>query len=429
MLLGLLATFSPGSLFCLLLACLIILALQLFTCEEDRRFLITLFISGILIRILLLLAVIFAYSFVNKWVVHPGDVKVIDFIGDSSFYTARGWWLTQYFTDKPMSQVLINAAFNEYGFSAYLYLISLFYFLFGFSPISFTFTNCILGVLTGIIYYFIAKDLAGRREARLVSILVVFFPSLIIWSITNLKDPFFIFLIALTLWAFIKLVTTKQVKFLIILFFAMAFQYYVRKFFTAPIILAVTFSYLMIKRKWRLIILGLLILIAALAVFDVDLLAKFKTYFITYNRGAVRSGGSTYRIFDDWIYSLNFTDYASVSNFTIAVGFLKGAIHFFLEPFLWKITKVSILVSVPQMIIWYFLLFFSIPGIVLQLRRNWRKSLVLVAYLFITGGLLVISGGNIGTVFRFRDLVTPIVILFAVIGICHIMRSEREIKG
>ncbi|MFH1492263.1 MAG: glycosyltransferase family 39 protein [Candidatus Omnitrophota bacterium] len=428
LILGLLLTFSPGSLFCLLVVLLIILALYLFASKEERPFLINIFVLGILIRVFLLLSITFLYSFIGKWIYFSGNMKAIAFIGDSAFYTVRGWWLTQFYSGQPLSRLIAHAAFNEYGFSGHLHIIALFYYLFGFSPVSFTLTNCIFSVSTGIIFYFLTKEVSGIKEAKIVCLLITFFPSLIIWSVSNLKDSMFIFLTAVILWSFLRLIQFKKIRYLILFLFSIFLQFSIRKIFLIPTFLAAMFSYLFIKKRYKYIFFAILIIMLISPMFNIQ--DKFKIHFVSHNRGVISTRGVTYRVFDDYVYDRKFSNYTSISNFNIAKAFLKNGFHFFLEPFPWRVSLRLSIFALPQMMIWYFLLPFSVIGMILQLRYNREKSLVLIAYFLITGSLLVMAGGNIGTDFRFRDILTPIVILFAIIGICNTFcprqNSEHE---
>jgi hypothetical protein len=95
----------------------------------------------------------------------------------------------------------------------------------------------------------------------------------------------------------------------------------------------------------------------------------------------------------------------------------KGVIHFCLEPFPWHIHSMSMLLAFPQMLLWYFMTFLSLIGVLTALRYCPRSSLVLIIYLIVTTLALSVSGGNIGTDFRHRDILTPIVLIFGSAGL------------
>lgn len=420
--LGALGAFSPGTLFSFLLVLLIIFFTRSLHNREEGLFLTKVFIWGIIIRFFLILIVQYFLMSKDRWLSLDGVDKCVSFFGDDGMHTIVGWWYAQYasgvhLSDYPL-MVVLTGALGDYGRSGYLYLVSLFYFIFGFSPISVTFINSIIGTLTGFVYYFIAREIGGKGSAKITAVLVTFFPSLIVWSIANLKDTLFILLTGLVLWLFILFIKTDKVRYLIILSSLITLQYTLRLWVPLPTLLVLILCYLLITRRIKITQIFLLTLILAVCspVLFKDGLNELKGKIINYHLGVISSGGFTYRIYDNWVYGGNIQT-AAIPYTEAIKGLFRGWVHYFLEPFPWKTSTKLSLVSIPQMLIWYFLIPFSIMGILIQLRRNWRKALVLVAYFVVIGSILSVTGGNIGTDFRIRDVLTPIVILFSSIGL------------
>ena len=425
--LGVLSAFSPGALFSFSLALLIVFLINLLRDKEEKLFLTRVFIWGVSIRFFLLLLVQYFFMSQNKRLSLDGVNKCVTFFGDDGMHTIVGWWYAQYASGANLSDyplmVVLTGALGDYGRSGYLYLVSLFYFIFGFSPISVTFINSIIGVLTGLIYYFIAREISGRKSAKITIILVTSFPSLIVWSIVNLKDSLFIFLTGNILWLFLLFLNKNKVRYLIMLAPLAMLQYTLRPWILLPTLFIFSLCYLLIKKRIKMaqIFLLTVILVIGSLIFK-ESLNEIKGKIINYHLGIVASGGFTYHIYDNWVYSGNIQT-ASVPCLEVIKGFFKGWLHFFFEPFPWKISSKLSLVSMPQMLIWYFLIPFSIVGILMQLRRNWKKSLVLVVYFVVIGSILSVTGGNIGTDFRIRDVLTPIVLLFSSIGLIRLLSS------
>ncbi len=415
--LGLLITFSPGFLFILILSSLMTLAIRFFSDKTERAFLTRIFILGLTLRIFLLLSIFFVLLLLNRWSYNYYEVSLPFIFQDSSYYTSRSWAITQFGFKIPLGRLNTAAILEPYGFNSYLYVMSLFHYLCGFSPISVTFINSLLSVLTGVFYYFIAKEIADKRSARITLFLVVFFPSMVLWSITNLKDSYFIFLTTLAFWAFIKLLKTKQMRYLVLSVFSLVLQSSVRSGFLLLSLFTIGFSYLLIKKKIKMIYIFMLFII--LLKFHAPLKNGFdflKDKVVNYHRGVISSGGFTCRLYDDWVY-YGGTGFRTLSYSGLAKGLIKGWFHFLLEPFPWKkTTSILRLLAFPQVIMWYFLLVFSALGILVQLKHDWRKSLVFIIYLLLMGSALCLTGGNIGTDFRMRDMLTPTILLFSSIG-------------
>lgn len=424
--LGLLITFSPGSLFILILSLLFILMIRFFSEEPERGFLTRILILGMVLRVILLLSIMFILILLNRWSYNYYGVSLPFIFQDSSYYVSRSWAITQFGFKIPLGRLNTAAILEPYGFNSYLYVMSVFHYLCGFSPISVTFINSLLSVLTGILYYFIAREIADKRSARITAFLIVFFPSSLLWSITNLKDASFSFLTALVFWAFIKLLRTNKVRYLILSVFTLAVQSSMRSGFFLFSLFLIGLSYFLIrgknKRIYFFILLVILLIFFPMLKNSFDIL---KYQVINYHRGVISSGGFTYRLYDDWVYK-PWVNFGALSNFALAKGLIKGWLHFFLEPFPWKMSfSIFRLLSFPQVIIWYFLLLFSVFGILLQLKHDWRKNLVFIIYLLGIGTSLSLTGGNIGTDFRMRDMLTPTIVLFSSIGIGKIFYFKK----
>ncbi len=206
-LLGAAAAFSPGGLFVFLLAAGTCLALHRFAPQEDRVFLITLFLMGFLVRVILSLGLDLGSWAVEGrlpmrmgppeyWNVGVFD-KTRDYLrmGDSDYYSQRGYCFAQYVQGIRKPVVLRRT--QEYGWNLYALIIGWFYYLFGFSPISVKWLNGWFGALQSIVLFFLAKSSFQSTIARWTSVLVAFFPTLLLWSATNLKDPLLFLLTSL----------------------------------------------------------------------------------------------------------------------------------------------------------------------------------------------------------------------------------------
>ena len=153
----------------------------------------------------------------------------------------------------------------------------------------------------------------------------------------------------------------------------------------------------------------------------------FARLLVSNNTGVVRSGGFCYRIYDDWVYGQDMNT-VMVSGLDLLIAILRGWVHFFMEPFPWKIQSVLSVASFPQVIIWYIILPFSISGIFIQLKTNREMTLALLAFLLSAGTIFAMTGGNIGTDFRMRDMLSPLIMLFSAIGFSHCFRIRKSEK-
>lgn len=82
-----------------------------------------------------------------------------------------------------------------------------------------------------------------------------------------------------------------------------------------------------------------------------------------------------------------------------------------------------------QMCIWYILVLFAAAGFIFSLRRGFFKAgFIFIAYFFVMLSILAVTGGNIGTLFRMRDVITPIVLIFASLVFIRIRDKVYELR-
>lgn len=437
---GCLWLISPGCLFLLSFAAFCAVMLWRFSSAEDRRFIMTLFIIGITSRIIIYLILGFISILTGKsgWL-----------LGDSWGIHNYAWaWAQQ--VDSPPSLIYMEAMDGhlytypsypitkvwQYGYSGFTYLLGTFYYFFGPLKFSSRLINCLMGVGASIFIFYIVKDIFGKGPAKLSAILTVFTPSLFLWSIAFLKDIPFIFLGCIMLWSFLRFQKTKRVLYLFILFIAILAQYTTRPSLPVVLImLAFILSYFIVSEiSWKkkiVIFLCLLILTAPLSHrINFKIIASNQmTGILNYTRGIVNTGGSIYKIFDDKYYSdgsMSHSNYISYIDFT--KGFFKGWLYFLLVPFPWKIYTNLLLISYPQLILWYLLIPFVFIGMVMAFRYKWRESFIIFTYIIIFGSIIVTHSGNIGTAFRHRDMLTPLFFIFGSLGLMKIFGKLKNFK-
>jgi len=176
---------------------------------------------------------------------------------------------------------------------------------------------------------------------------------------------------------------------------------------------------------------GLILLVLLLAAFGLskqqDRVRNFTDYLIhravVQHSGMVsdsKGGGKSYELL-----SADQIARGSISSGEAVNMAALGFIHFMLQPFPWRIESLSLMLSFPQMLLWYALIVFFAIGALVSLRRRARESGALLIYFVLVSLVLGVSGGNIGTTFRFRDSITPIVLIFASVGMLHMFCFHR----
>jgi len=421
---GLILYLSPTTIFMALIVFIIVLILSSFKLPlKEKRFILTIFISGILVRFLICILIYFIS------VSSGGSGSLFD----DDVYRPRAAWL---FYQSWLGNFDITA-YDKIGVATggvplryeefYFVLISLLSSVIrDYTPLLAKFINVILGSLIPLIIYSTFKGYIKDKAIRLATVFITFFPSLILWSVLALKDTFNLFLVVVNIFLYSKLLQRKSVKFFIFFIVSLFATYFIRKesslvlFFVFLISIFIQFKISLFKKLIIVCICILCSFIVAPLIFKeplIDILARYGVVnLLGRHVASVNSGGNTYEFLDKQFYappylSINFGFFQAIKAIT------KGSIYFMFIPFLWSARNFWQIASIPQMMIWYSLFpFFSI-GIFYIIKKGLKELIPVLLFFIIMFFGMALSEGNIGTAVRHRDILSPFYLLISVIGI------------
>jgi hypothetical protein len=294
--------------------------------------------------------------------------------------------------------------------------------------------NCVIGSLTPILCYALARRLGAGRAARLSAILAAFFPSLLLWSSLNLKDADVGLLVAAGLLLAIQ-PQALRIRYLagilgigVILVVLLSLREYAAAALAASVGVAlVTCSGLarwVGARPYRRIALGVLIagLVAVVLIrypgmgetmyrqAGLEQLAHLRRGF------AVGAGSAT-------------NPNPGIGTLAGALKFLPtGVVDFLLRPFPWERGSALATLTRPETVLYYIFLVPAALGILLAIWRTFGLALPLVTFLVIevVGYALVIS--NFGTIYRERAPILLVLFVFAGVAMGELFRLIDNIK-
>lgn len=438
--LGVASFASPGGVAVMVLASVAAGILVRLAGSSERRFLLTLFWTGFLVRILLSVSLDAA-----AWIVaggppfglapQAGSEALVAYdqsrafigAGDSDSYSQRGYGMAQY-AHGVRDAHTVSAADPRwtYGWNGYLYVVGLFYFLCGYSPVSVKFLNGLVGALLGLTIYSLAKRCFNETIARWASIGVGCFPSLIFWSTTNLKDVLYLWLTLLALLLAMRLLTAptpgRVLRDLGLLGAVLMGQVGLSpRSAIYPILLvgcfiASRFFASSVRRRWKL---GVVLVMLGGLVLAHDLLRHTLTKAFYLHLGHVHTPGVSYRYLPEQFYTGTYLSQwadQGVIDLSILSAVGRAITWYLLEPFPTRGEATLALLAYPQMLVWYLILPLALYGFWIGLKRAPLGSGVLGFSSLTWIVMAALAGGNIGTAFRSRDLVSPVLVLFASVG-------------
>lgn len=414
-----------------------------------------------------------------------------DLVGDARAYSASGQYIAEVATNRPMPNldnnepawvvslrnmykgVIPSVGYRVDNFAKYVGLI---YSVFGYNPITVKLINSLLSVFTGVLLFFLMKDMFSVGAAKIVLVLTIFCPSIFLWSITGTKDSLTIFLMTLWLFSFFKLRKHVDILefslaiamlfvqnyvisalFFIGIFFIRILKRYVfkrkilypmiiplvlilvmkiasdglrlvRLHIFLPLLIASSVTFFSFLNKKMLIF--SLIIILCLGVFVPFYLSKYNVdinrQFISFTENALRiqrdqlkGANSGYKIYPDRFYGIDYLEHPheNISRGGFIISYFKGIFYTIFMPFPWLINNKESALITFQMLLYYMLIPFIFSGIFIALRYRWRNVLSILIFMIIIVSMYGIYEGNIGTLFRHRDILMVLFIIFGAIGI------------
>lgn len=431
--LGIAAFMFPGMIFCFVLTAISFFLITNNTDTKDKNFIIKIICIAIGLRVI-------ALVFIEAYIMSKGPLDILgsgsfDIIGDGSANIERGIQIA-YLNGEQQASYSFRHIGNIYGIHGKIFFNQMFFSLFGKDLLSLKYVNSLSIVISGWFIYSLIKNIYSPLSGKIAISLYLFWPTLFAWSITDLKESHIIFSIVLMLWCINKLIARITFRsypvFLLMLLIIAAAGYAIslRIHLYLPLISAFfiiisiyyAFQCQAIKARKKLLFLAFTIASFILLNFREEIYHFAKAGYgrlIAHHMGVLSSGGWNYNLLG---YS---KDYYSIHFF---IYYLSGAwFHFMLEPLPWHYFSLSMLASFPQMVVWYGLIVMSMLGIMRLIKAGKSKEIFpplvfLILYVTIVG----MTSGNIGTVIRFRDTITPFIIMFASCGIASLVKPTRQ---
>lgn len=405
-------------------------------------------ISAILIRVIL--------AFMNDLVSYY--FNIFDLIGDADNYTLSGVYIAEVLTDNAIRGMptylwgVYHGALphpNIYQVTGLAYLQGIIFSAYGYSALGIKVFNSTLGVLIGVVVYCFLRRRIGVHSSTIALFLILFYPSLIIWSSTGLKDLLVIFITLLFLIAIGKMINGEvRLKGIIIMIpilgLFMMVIYTLRPFLLFLYITVIVFSLFIIfflrlsGFKKAVILLGIFICIFLLNQkgFFRESINRFFSNTINLQRGFFYHGGArtAYKIYPDRFYTDEpVSSILKEHPLTISEAVLtltKSSVNFMFSPLPMhlKLSKFLVLVY-PQSLFTLLLFPFMLIGTIRILRF---QPVPFIPFLLFMVGYVFLSSlisGNIGTAFRHKDTIIPIYMIFSVIGINLIFRIDKVMNG
>jgi len=420
--LGVAYSLSPMTVLCLpLLAVLAVWASRGLTMAE-RRWFVTLVTSAIVIR----LAVIGLLMLTAD----PGEPFATLF-GDEQFFKNRTVWMRNIGLGVPISRADFIYAYEDVGQSSYLYALAYLQALLGTMPYGVHVMNATLYLTGVLLVYRYVRPVFGEVAALAGLALLLFFPSLFVWSISALKEPAYTLVAVGELLCCLHLVRCrrwwhKAAATVGLVVAIVALESLRRGGMAVGIVGALAGLGLgMIggrpRLAWAALAAAPVVVIAVLVVPPLQerVLGVVRSSAV-YHGGHIVSSGYSYKILDGRYYHdgrLLWTMPAREAGQYV----VRAVTSYVTEPVPWRAESAGLRAYLPEQMLWYVLLTFVPFGVVAGFRRDPLLTGLLVSHAGTLMMMVALTSGNIGTLVRHRGLALPYLAWLSGLGFYHVV--------
>ena len=385
----------------------------------ERGFLLVCLLAGFALRALASL-ILHPLLITN---VRRGDGRIDVFVGylfeDDRAFDVVSWALARLWS----GQLAQTAKSQDYLINNYTVMMGWVYYLFGHDVVGPKLLNCLFGALTIVVTYALAKELGGERAGRFAAILALGFPSLVLWSMLNLKDALVVLLIALAMLGGLKFAHRPSLRWAVVTVVAFAGLENLRLYVFFGLGWLLWMAFFVINRApWRQrlkvgIPFALALLVSGLH-HERDAGARPALPERQAAGGAARAAASSGR--DQAGVGIDRCDEAPRADDD---GYRDPASrrrrrccpYVLWGPFPWQAKGRREQAVIPETLAWYGLQALVILAIVGRRRERWREMALPLAY---AAGLTCVFSmieGNVGTIYRHRAML--LIPVFAVAGL------------
>lgn len=354
------------------------------------------------------------------------------FFGDEDIAKTRAIWIRNVWLGIPVAPDYFSMAFIHYGSTGYHYILAYLQVLLGPAPRGVHLLNAGLFLAGTVVLHRMVRRAYGPLPALGGLLVLLFLPSLFIWSISAMKESLYFFLMVIILVAAMKVVRADCLsKRLLAISVSVGALGAVSPLRPGALVTAVFgmilgfFARFITLRVWLFVVFLILSPVMGRYVLsrtDIqDRIMGQLRYAATIHTGHVNTKGHAYKLLDQRFYSEGLTSIDSMTTPEARRFVVRAAVRFVTVPLPWNIASPAALAFLPQQIVWYALVGLAAIGFPLGWRRDALVTFILAGYAFVGAGVVALHSGNVGSLVRHRDTVVPFVVWLSALGAVSVL--------
>lgn len=408
---------SPVALAMMLVLGLVAFAIGRGLPPAERRVVLTILLVAVALRVAAV-AMLFMASDANH-------VSSFPFDGDGRYVKLRALWIRNVWLGVPIDSSYFDQAFADYGWSSYIYVLAYLQYLLGPAPYAIHLFSISCSVAVVGMLHRLARRAYGPVPAVMALLLMLFLPTLFMWSVSAMKEAWYLLLMTTALIGLERALrgsgaVVRGVAGAAAVAATLALDG-TRAGATLILALAVTLAFagtFVTRRRYvfaaSVVMVPLVgILVLRLPPVQSRVLARLRTS-AELHIGHVNTEGYSYRLLDQRFYSgdsFESMTWGEAQRFVV-----RSAASFVFVPLPWQSLSRSQLLFLPQQLIWYGLVLFAAVGLVRACQADLFATWLCLGMTGAGAVVIALNEGNIGTLVRHRDSVVPFVICLSAMG-------------
>lgn len=338
------------------------------------------------------------------------------FWGDSAFYD-RGAWFQVLSWSGQASAGDFSSAFADSGYG-WLNTVSALYYVFGRNQILVQLFNTLLGTLTVLVVYSLARDIFGVGVAQRAARFMAYFPGMIIWASGMYKDPATLLSISTAMLAVTRLRERFTTAWLL-LYISAALALLTLRFYVFYFLVIATLGTFVFGQR-RGIVANILTNGILIGAFFVTFSAVIGTTTAERQIDMMTDLQDLQRRRADLVQSAG-SGFGADINISTPAGALAaipvGMVHLLFAPFPWAIGGLRQALTVPETLYWYSLMPAFLVGLSVAVRQRFGAAMPMLVFAATLVGAYSVMQGNVGTAYRQRSQVTMFFFILMAVGL------------
>ena len=386
---------------------------------NQRQFLLTLFLVAFALRLVGAVASHFL-------LVYRGTGGFV--LMDDRAYDKLGWGLTRVWTGGLPG---IRDT-DEYLMVNYTYLVAAVYYLLGHSLLAVKMLNVAFGSLLAVVIFAIGSEILDPRAARVAALLTAFFPSLVAWSVINLKDILVVLLTAAAVLFLLRYARRHGWRSLMLALLACLAIENLRQFVFFLLVVLMPVAFLFADRSnWRRKLLFLVPLVIGVAAITYG---THNERFGRYLSPKALTEAEWKRWLEENKAQTGLDEFGGIKPpkemdtiYQRSIAYLpRGVFYVLFGPTPWEARSGSARAVIPEMLLWYGTLAAGLAGLIVVFRRSWRDLVLPLGFAASWIAALALTEGNTGNIFRHRSQFMPFIFLISAAGLVWLWRLRQQ---